>query len=191
MSDKEGQEKGTIMFVSSNGKVSAGYCIGQETDYFVTSKGGVVAGSGTSFYGIDSGGNMQWNLNTSGNVTGIYPTNNVKVCIYATRTWAVRENMVGFDTMEYDPNVLKATGGSEDGTSGENQVETVTDETTVETVTGTEDVQGSETQATGETQETQGTEETQDNNTAQTENSSAQSAGEEAGAANAGDQTNE
>lgn len=200
MSDKEGQEKGTIMFVSSNGKVSAGYCIGQETDYFVTSKGGVVAGSGTSFYGIDSSGNMQWNLNTSGNVTGIYPTNNVKVCIYATRTWAVRENMVGFDTMEYDPNVLKATGGSEDGTSGENQVETVTDETTVETVTGTEDVQGSETQATGETQETQetqdtqGTEETQEtqeNNTAQTENSSAQSAGEEAGAANTGDQTNE
>ena len=96
--------------------------------------------------------------------------------------------MVGFDTMEYDPNVLKATGGSEDGTSGENQVETVTDKTTVETVTGTEDVQGSETQATGETQETQ---ETQENNTAHTENSSAQSTGDEAGAANTGDQTNE
>lgn len=98
------------------------------------------------------------------------------------------------------PMCLRPQAGSEDGTSGENQVETVTDETTVETVTGTEDVQGSETQATGETQETQetqdtqGTEETQEtqeNNTAQTENSSAQSAGEEAGAANTGDQTNE
>lgn len=125
MPDKDGQETGTIMFVSSSGNLTTGYSIGSEVDYFVASKGGVVAGSGTSYYGIDSGGGLKWNLNTSGNVTGIYPTSNVKVCVYATRTWAVKENMSGFDTMEYDPNLIKTTNDT--STTEESQVETVAD----------------------------------------------------------------
>lgn len=116
MPDKEGQEPGTVMFVSSSGKVSAGYSIGTEADYFVTSSGGAVIGSGTSYYGISTGGTLKWNLNTSGNVTGIYPTSNAEVCIYATRTWAVKDNMVSFDPMEYDPSIITSAAETEEGT---------------------------------------------------------------------------
>ncbi len=131
MPDKDGEETGTIMFVSSSGKLTSGYSIGTEVDYFMTSKGGVVAGCGTSYYGINSGGSFEWNLNTSGNVTGIYPTSNVNVCIYATRTWAVREHMGSFDTTEYDPNIIKNASDSETEADA-GTVETVTEESETE-----------------------------------------------------------
>ena len=160
MPDKEGQEPGTVMFVSSGGKVTAGYSIGTEADYFVTSRGGAVIGSGTSYYGVSSGGSLKWNLNTSGNVTGIYPTSDVDVCIYATRTWAVRDSMVSFDPMEYDTSIISsaAQDEAEDGNVG-------SADTAETSETG-------ETGETGETPETSGTAEGTDStdNTGNTDN---------------------
>lgn len=111
--DKDGQPVGTVIFVSSDGKMSAGDSIGREADYFSSSKGGVVLGSGSVYYGISSGGSLQWTLNTSGNVTGIYPSSSVNKCIYATRTWSVEADMRNFDTASYDPTVVKTVAVNE------------------------------------------------------------------------------
>lgn len=102
--DKEGQPPGTIVFVSSGGKLSVGDSVETETDYFAVSDGGIVVGSGSSYYGFSNSGKLQWSITTAGNVTGIYPTSSVNKCVYTTRTWSAVVNMNNFDPDSYDPN---------------------------------------------------------------------------------------
>lgn len=102
--DKDGQEPGTIVIISSGGKQSFGYCIGSEADYFEVSDGGAVVGNGSEYFGINSSGNLVWDLNDSGSINGIYPTNNVKKCIYAAKTWSVEADMANFNPSSYVKN---------------------------------------------------------------------------------------
>ena len=102
--DKEGQEPGTIVIISSGGKQSFGYCIGSEADYFEVSDGGAVVGNGSEYFGINSSGSLVWDMNDSGSINGIYPTNNVKKCIYAAKTWSVEVDMTNFNPSSYIKN---------------------------------------------------------------------------------------
>ena len=102
--DKEGQEPGTIVIISSGGKQSFGYCIGSEADYFEVSDGGAVVGNGSEYFGINSSGSLVWDMNDSGSINGIYPTNNVKKCIYAAKTWSVEADMTNFNPSSYIKN---------------------------------------------------------------------------------------
>lgn len=114
--DKEGEECGTIVFISSRGKLNKGYCIGAEPDFFASSGGGVVIGSGSNYYGIDTNGKIAWSLNDTGSLNGIYPTSSVKKCIYTTKTWSVETDMTNFDSSNYNTDVVKANA-----TESENQ----------------------------------------------------------------------
>ena len=105
LSDKDGEAVGTLIYISSKGKVTKGYSIGQGADYMTCSNGGVVIGSGTKYYGINSSGKMVWSLNTHGDVTDIYPTKNINTCIYVTKTWAIKTNMTEFDVNQYSGSV--------------------------------------------------------------------------------------
>ena len=174
MPDREGEEPGTIMFVSSNGNISAGYSIGTEADYFMTSDGGAVMGSGTSYYGINDGGKLEWQLNTSGNVTGIYPTDNVRVCVYAARTWAVMEDMSGFDTMEYDPGLISMMNQA--NTVEEPEETETTEDSTEETETTENEMPsgGENSDAQPDTADTDGQQQTDDGQNGQAGEDSAE-----------------
>ena len=179
MPDREGEEPGTIMFVSSNGNISAGYSIGTEADYFMTSDGGAVMGSGTSYYGINDGGKLEWQLNTSGNVTGIYPTDNVRVCVYAARTWAVMEDMSGFDTMEYDPGLISMMNQAntvEPETVAEPEETETTEDSTEETETTENEMPsgGENSSAQPDTADTDGQQQTDDGQNGQAGEDSAE-----------------
>ena len=43
-------------------------------------------------------------MNDSGSINGIYPTNNVKKCIYAAKTWSVEADMTNFNPSSYIKN---------------------------------------------------------------------------------------
>lgn len=106
--DKDGVESGTIVFVSSGGKLIDGYCIGAESDFFASSEGGVVIGSGSNYYGINSNGKVVWSLNDTGSLNGIYPTSSIKKCIYTTKTWSVEADMTNFDSSNYNDSVINS-----------------------------------------------------------------------------------
>ena len=127
LSDKEGELPGTIVFVSSGGKLSTGDSAEVETDYFVCSDGGIVAGSGTAYYGFSSGGQLMWSVTTTGNITGIYPTSSINKCIYTTRTWSAMANMNNFDPDSYDPYVATNII-TDDGQETENKTENISGE---------------------------------------------------------------
>ncbi|GFI62343.1 hypothetical protein IMSAG049_01525 [Clostridiales bacterium] len=124
LSDKDGEAPGTVVFVSSGGRLSTGASIGTVPDYFQCSSGGIVLGTGTAFYGISAGGSLAWTLNVMGNVTGIYPTSNINKCVYSTRTWSVIEDMRYFDASKYEPRTIPVTNTdneeSQDNDSTEN-----------------------------------------------------------------------
>jgi len=110
--DKDGEECGTVAFISSKGKLDKGYCIGAEPDFFASSSGGVVIGSGSNYYGINTSGKAVWSLNDTGSLNGIYPTDNVKKCIYTTKTWAVETDMTNFDSSNYYTGVVNASNST-------------------------------------------------------------------------------
>ena len=139
--DKEGQPAGTVIFISSGGKMSAGDSIGREADYFSSSKSGVVLGAGSVYFGIGSGGSLQWTLNTSGNVTGIYPTSSVNKCIYATRTWSVEADMRNFDTASYDSSIVKTIAVNENTENNDTQNQDSQNETNAGDTGSTEENQ--------------------------------------------------
>lgn len=107
--DKDGQDSGTVVFVSSNGKLKKGYCIGAEPDFFAVSDGGLVVESSSNYYGIDSNGKVIWSLNDTGNLNGIYPTDSVKKCIYTTKTWSVVADMTNFDSSDYSTDTERTS----------------------------------------------------------------------------------
>lgn len=124
LSDKDGQEPGTAVFVSSGGKLSYGDSIGGEPDYFAVSKGGMVLGKGSVYYGISSSGRLCWSLSADGGVTGIYPTSSINKCVYAARAWAVSADMRNFEPSAFDPDakaVLQTitADGAESGDTAE------------------------------------------------------------------------
>lgn len=116
LSDKEGTEQGTVIFVASGGGISEGCSIGTEPEYAMVSEGGIVLGDGSSYYGVSSGGKLEWTLSSGGNID-IYPTSNVNRCIYSAKTWAVAADMRGFNASEYEPtaavNALTEIGDGE------------------------------------------------------------------------------
>ena len=121
--------------------MSAGDSIGREADYFSSSKSGVVLGAGSVYFGISSGGSLQWTLNTSGNVTGIYPTSSVNKCIYATRTWSVEADMRNFDTASYDSSIVKTIAVNENTENNDTQNQDSQDETNAGDTGNTEENQ--------------------------------------------------
>ena len=136
-------------------------------------------GSGTSYYGINDGGKLEWQLNTSGNVTGIYPTDNVRVCVYATRTWAVMEDMSGFDTMEYDPGLISMMNQAntvEPETVAEPEETETTEDSTEETETTENEMPsgGENSDAQPDTADTDGQQQTDDGQNGQAGEDSAE-----------------
>ncbi len=121
LSDKDGTEPGTVMFVSSRGGISEGCSIGTEPQYAVVSDGGIVLGDGSAYYGISSGGKLEWTLSAAGSID-IYPTSGINRCIYSTKTWAVAADMRDFNAAEHEPGSKVNTAvpeNDETGGSGE------------------------------------------------------------------------
>lgn len=119
--DKEGEECGTIVFVSSRGKLKNGYCIGTEPDFFASSEGGVVIGSESNYYGIDTKGKVIWSLNDTGSLNGIYPTDSVRKCIYTTKTWSVETDMTNFDSSNFNTDIVKTNAEISDKTDSDEE----------------------------------------------------------------------
>lgn len=144
--DKDGQDSGTVVLISSKGKLKKGYCIGAEPEFFAVSDGGVVVESSSNYYGIDSNGKMVWNLNDTANLNGIYPTDNVKRCIYTTKTWSVMADMTNFDSSDYNAEAERTSSMTDSGDSSTAESEDASEEMLQEnnqnnTVSAGEDIQ--------------------------------------------------
>lgn len=121
--NKEGKPLGTVAFVSSMGKISVGNAIDAEPDYFYCSNKGIVLGSAGNYYGINTAGNIKWEL-YSGDVNGIYPSSSINKCVYATRTWVVTADMNKFDISDYK-DINSNSENKENTEEIKSQVETV------------------------------------------------------------------
>ncbi|MEA4974031.1 MAG: DUF5711 family protein [Candidatus Metalachnospira sp.] len=134
--DKDGVECGTVVFISSGGKMTKGYCTGAESDFFASSEGGVVIGNGSNYYGINTNGKVVWSLNDTGNLNGIYPTSNVKKCIYTTKTWSVEADMTNFDSSNYNTDIISSK--NTDTSAGTEPADSAQDNKQDNTATGGE-----------------------------------------------------
>ncbi len=131
----EGLPEGTVITVSSGGKVSEGCSVEAAPDYFAASDGGVVLGVGSDYYGVSRNGDLKWTYTSNGNTVGIYPTDNISRCIYAAKSWVAEVAMKDFDPTNFENGENTDANANSEGSTddAESTNDTVNSENTQDT----------------------------------------------------------